>query len=117
MALGDGRFSSQDARDGSAAQVELHQPSAIAALADEQPALVDGDAVGAGQVVAQHPGPAAGVAHAHPAVHHLGGVQVAARVEGDVVGRDDVAALRADGVQPPVSRSSALIWLPVTCAT
>ena len=43
---------------------------------------------------------AAGVEHAHSAVHHLGGVEVAARIEGDVVGRDDVAALRADGVQP-----------------
>ena len=61
---------------------------------------MDGDAVGAGQIVSQHPGPAAGLEHAHPAVHHLGRVQVAARVEGDVVWRDDVAALRTDVVQP-----------------
>ena len=102
---------------GAGAAIEFHQPSAVAAFVDEQPVLVHGDAVRAGQVVAQHAGPAAGLAHAHPAVHHLGRVEVAARIEGDVVGRDDVAALGAHGVHPPVARSSALIWLPVTCAT
>ena len=60
---------------------------------------------------------AAGVEHADPAVHHLGGVEIAARVERDVVGRDDVAALGADGVDLPGPTSSALIWLPVTWAT
>ena len=53
-----------------------------------------------GQIVAQHPRRAAGLAHAHPAVHHLGRVEVAARIEGDVVGRDDVATLGAHGVHP-----------------
>ena len=83
-----------------AAEVEFHQPSALAAFVDEQPTLVDGDAVRAGEVVAQHAGSAVGLARADPAVHHLGGVQVAVGVEGDVVGRDDVAALGADGLQP-----------------
>ena len=78
--------------------------------------LMHGDPVGARQVVAQHPGPAAGVAHADPAVHHLRRVQFAARVEGDVVGRDDVATLGADRLDLPLPRSSALIWLPVTWA-
>ena len=102
---------------GAGAAIEFHQPATLAALADEQPVPVHRDAVGARQVVTQHAGLAAGVSHTHPAVHDLGGVQVAARVEGDVVGRDDVAALGADVSTSPVSRSSALIWLPVTCAT
>ena len=82
-------------------QVEFHQAAAVAAFADEQPVLMNGDAVGARHVVAQHPGAAGGVAHADPAVHDLGGVQVAVGIEGDVVGRDDVAALGADGLQLP----------------
>ena len=38
-----------------AVQIELHQPPAVAALVDEQPVLVDRDAVRAREVVAQHP--------------------------------------------------------------
>ena len=52
-------------------------------------------------VVAQHPGAAGGVQHADPAVHHFGGVEVTAGIEGHVVGRDDVATLGAHGVQLP----------------
>ena len=52
-----------------------------------------------GTSLAQHPGVPVGAAHADPTVHHLGGVQIAARAEGHIVGRDDVAALGADGLQ------------------
>ena len=97
MALGDGRFSSRT-RGAPPAEVELHQPAAVAALVDEQPVLVDGDAVGAGRSSRSTRVRPPVLAHADPAVHHLGGVQIAARVESDVVGRDDVAALRADGL-------------------
>ena len=98
IALGDGTFSSKHPRRA-AVEVELEKPSALAAFADEQPALVNGDAVGGRDVGAQHPGAAVGAAHADPAVHHLGGVEVAVRAERHVVGRDDVAALGADGLQ------------------
>ena len=60
-----------------------------------------------GQVVAQHAGAAVVAAHADPAVHHLGGVEVAVRIEGHVVGRDDVAALGADGLEPRRCRHRA----------
>ena len=82
-----------------AGEVELQQATADPALVDEQPAPVEGDAVRAGHVVAQHPGAAAGAAHAHPPVVVLGGVEVALGVEIHVVGRDDVGALRADRLQ------------------
>src|SRR5262249_22158692 len=72
---------------------------ACPALADEQPATVEGDAVSRWHVVAQHLGVAGGVAHADPPVHDLGGIEIAARVEGHVVGCDDVAALGADDFQ------------------
>ena len=97
MALGEGTFVQQHPRRAAAA-IELEQPPTLAAFADEQPAAVDGDAVGRRDVVAKHPGAARGVAHADPTVHDLGGVEVALRVERHVVGRDDVAALGADGV-------------------
>nr|CRL72627.1 hypothetical protein CPGR_00952 [Mycolicibacter nonchromogenicus] len=79
--------------------VEFHQASALAAFADEQPVLVHGDAVGAGQVVAQYAAAAGGVERTDPGVHHLGGVQGAVGVEGDIVGADDVASPRADDGQ------------------
>ena len=82
------------------AQVKLEQAPALPTFADKQPALVDGDPVGGRDIVAQHPGAAIGAARADPTVHDLGGVEVAARVESHVVGRDDVAALGADGFQP-----------------
>ena len=100
IAFGDGHVLQQHPRRA-AAQVEFQQAPALAAFTDEQPAPVNGDAVGGRNVVAQHPGAAGGVAHADPAVHDLGRVEVAARVERDVVGRDDVAALGADGFQLP----------------
>src|SRR3984885_10257437 len=74
-------------------------PTALAAFTDEQPTLVDRDAVGGRNITAQYPGVAVGAAHADPAVHDLGGVEVAARAEGHVVGRDDVTALGADDFQ------------------
>ena len=55
--VGRGHVLQQDPRRA-AVEVKLHQPAALAALADEQPALVHGDAVGAGQVVSQHAGAA-----------------------------------------------------------
>ena len=84
-----------------AVQIDFQQAPALAALADEQPPAWNGDAVCGRDVVAQHPGAAGGVQHADPAVHHLGGVEVAAGIEGHVVGRDDVATLGAHGVQLP----------------
>ncbi len=81
------------------AQVKLEKAPAFPAFADEQPALVDGDSVGGRDIIAQYPGVAVGATCADPTVHHLGGVKVAARVESHVVGRDDVAALGADGFQ------------------
>ena len=56
------------------------------------------DAVGRRHVVAQHPGSARRVAQADPAIHDLRRDEVAARVEGDVVGGDDVTTLGADGL-------------------
>src|ERR1700755_3062468 len=81
------------------AQVKFEKAAAFPALADQQPTLVDGDSVGGRDIVAQYPGVAVGTTCADPAVHDLGGVKVAARVESHVVGRDDVAALGADGFQ------------------
>ena len=60
---------------------------------------MNGDAVGRRDIPTQHPGGSVGAAHADPTVHHLGRVQVASRAEGHIVGRDDVAALGADGPQ------------------
>src|SRR5262249_4458309 len=60
--------------------------------------LMDGDAVRARNVVAKHPRPAALLANADPSVVVLRGVQIAARIEGHVVGSDDGTALRADAL-------------------
>src|ERR1700726_5333282 len=82
-----------------AGKVEPKKPSALAAFADEQPALMNGDAVGRRDIPTQHPGGSVGAAHADPTVHHLSRVQIASRAEGHIGGPDDVAALRADGPQ------------------
>ena len=84
-----------------AGQVDFQQPPAFTTFTDEQPALVNGDAVGRRNIVAQHPGSAGGVEHADPTVHDLGRVQVATGVERDVVGCDDLVSLGADGSQLP----------------
>src|SRR5690242_16001096 len=59
---------------------------------------MDRDAVRAGDVVAQHPRAATDFADAHPPVVVLRSIEITARIERDVVRRDDVAALRADAL-------------------
>src|SRR5262249_49146063 len=83
-----------------ARQIELQQATLHAALVDEQSALVERDAIRARYVVAQHARAAVAAYHAHPRVHHLGDVEIAARIERDVVGRNDLAAHLADRLQP-----------------
>ena len=97
MALGDGTFSSR-IRGGPPARSNSisRPPSRHSPMKSLSP--MEGDAVGGRDVVAQDAGGARGVAEADPAVHHLRRDEVAARVERHVVGRDDVAALGADGL-------------------
>ena len=115
MALGDGRFSSR-IRGSAAGQVEFQQPAAVTAFVDEQPALVHGDAVGAWQVVAQHAGAAVRAERADPAVHHLGGVRLPSGSNATSSGAMMSPPLALTVSTRPVPTSSALIWLPVTCA-
>ena len=97
-----------------AVEVELQQPPADPAFVDEQPALVDGDAVGAGHVVAQDPGagrpprarspgrPVTSVAYRSPRASK-------ATSSGATISPPLALIVSSS----PVSMSSALIWLPV----
>ena len=96
-ALGDGRFSSSTRGAPPSRSSSISRPPSRHSPMNSRPRCTVMP-LAHGQVVAQHPGAAVGVPHADPAVHHLGGVELAVGVEGHVVGRDDVAALGADGL-------------------
>lgn len=100
-----------------AVEVDFHQASVGAALVDEEPALMEGDAVDAGEVVAQQARASVVGADADSSVVVLGDVELPVGVEGQVVGGDDVATLGLMVSTAPLSGSNALIWLPATCAT
>ena len=97
IALGDGTFSNSTRGSPPSRSSSRSRPPSRHSPMNKRPwctvmPLADGTSC------AQHPGAPIGAAHADPAVHHLGGVEIAARAERHVVGRDDVAALGADGL-------------------
>lgn len=78
---------------------------------------MEGDAVDAGEIVAQQARASVVGADADPSVVVLGDVQLPVGMEGQVVGSDDGAAFGLMVSTTPLSGSNALIWLPATCAT
>ncbi len=78
--------------------IELHQPAARTELVDEQPppAVIHGDAVGAGQVVAHDPVRAIRVPRRHPPDEWFGRVERAVGAEDGVVGPHDAPAERRE---------------------
>src|SRR5436190_895733 len=78
-------------------EVGQHRALANPAFAREQAALVKGDGICAGNIAVHYPRAAVRGAHADASFRNLGGIQVALRIEYQIVRRDDVTAHGADG--------------------